>query len=59
MEHTTQIKIKALSKTEADNKAKHVEQIANNLDEAALQILAQKSAKPGMSDKVRQFAGYM
>lgn len=59
MEFTTQIKIKTLSKDDAETKAKHAEQIANNLDANALQILAEKSAKTGMSEKVRQFAGYM
>lgn len=59
MEISTQIKIKTLSQAEADKKGKLAEQIANNLDESALAILAEKSKKSGMSDKVRQFQGYM
>ena len=44
---------------EADKKAAAVEKIANNLDLDALEILARKSAKKGMSDKVRKFKNLM
>jgi len=53
------IKIKSLTANGAQNKAQYVEQIANNLDMEALKILATKSKKPGMSDKVKKFKNLM
>ncbi len=32
-----------------------LQQLANNLDNSALQIIAEKSAKKGMSDKIRAY----
>ncbi len=53
------IKIKDVTIGNADKKAKAVETIANNLDLEALEILAKKSSKPGMSKKVKQFKNLM
>ena len=54
-----EINVKALTTNEANNKAKAVETLAKNLDEEALLILADKSNKPGMSNKVRKFKSLM
>ena len=51
----TEIQIKAATTEKADKKAKAVQAIANNLDLEALEILAIKSAKKGMSQKVKNF----
>ncbi|MDX1349653.1 MAG: hypothetical protein R3279_05370 [Putridiphycobacter sp.] len=56
---TVEINILDLNQANAQKKAKAVEQLANNLDVSALEILAQKSGKPGMSDKVRRFKALM
>jgi hypothetical protein len=53
MKYTAQIKIETFNQAAADLKAKHLEEIGNNLDENALSILADKSKKAGMSDQVR------
>jgi len=50
-----EIEIKEMIKLNAVKKAKAVEQLASNLDLEALEILADKSKKTGMSQKVKKF----
>ena len=49
------INVKSVTNTEATAKAKAVEKLANDLDLEALQILAKKSGKAGMSAKIKKF----
>lgn len=55
MQHAKTIHITSMMETTATKKAEYAEKIANNLDEDALRILAEKSIKPGMSDKLRTY----
>ena len=50
-----EIDVKDVVKTSAVKKAKAVETIVNHLTLEALEILARKSTKKGMSKKVIQF----
>ena len=53
------IKVKAITPAGANEIAKCLQELASNIDKSALQILAEKSKKPGMSDKVRKFKKLM
>lgn len=55
LQFKTEVKIKGMSQSSADEKGKLVEKIANNLDLEALVILADKSSKPNISDKLKKF----
>lgn len=55
LQFKTEVKIKGMSQSLADKKGKLVEKIANNLDLEALTILADKSSKPNISDKLKKF----
>lgn len=57
--HKTTINVKALTCDDAAKKAKQLEIIGQNIDLNALEILAKKSEKKGMSDKVRRYASLM
>jgi|GEM_PF-2400313 len=54
-----EINISEITKADSEKKAKAVEKLANNLTLAALEVLAKKSAKPGMSKKVMKFKAMM
>jgi len=54
-----EISIKEMIRPNAEKRAKAVEQLANNLDLEALEILADKSKKDGMSKKVKKFKKMM
>jgi len=58
-DYKIEIIIKDLTKDNASAKAKAAEIIANNIDLEALQILASKSNKPGVSNKVKKFKNLM
>ena len=49
------INVSALTPSGAKSIGKLLETIGNNLDKSALEVLADKSKKTGMSDKVRKF----
>jgi hypothetical protein len=49
------INVKEITNDKAVAKAKAVEKLANDLDLEALQILASKSGKSGMSNKIKKF----
>jgi hypothetical protein len=59
LSHPVNITIKAMIEAAAKEKAQLAEKIANNLDVEALTILADKSAKPGMSAKVKSYKHLM
>lgn len=52
---STTIEIKAKSKLEATIIKKHLSDMANNLTVESLAILAEKSQKKGMDEKIKQF----
>ena len=49
------IKIKANTPMGASNLAKLLETIGNNIDKGALEILAAKSKRAGMSAKIKKY----
>ncbi len=49
------IEVSALTPSGAKKIGDLLETIGSNIDKSALEILAEKSKKPGMSDKVRKF----
>jgi hypothetical protein len=49
------INVNAITPLGAEKIGKLLEVIGTNIDKSALEILANKSKKPGISDKVRQF----
>lgn len=55
MNQTVTINVRALTPQIAQTIAKNLEKIGSNLDSDAIQILANKSAKSGMSDKLRKY----
>ena len=50
-----QINVLDLNAQDAKEKAELVEKIANNMTLEAIRILAEKSTKPGMSEKLIKF----
>ena len=50
-----QIEVKAITKPEAESKAKLLAEIGNNLDTEALQILRDASNRPGMNKTIKDY----
>lgn len=53
--HTVSITVLAESEQDAQVRKAALESIANNLTTANLQVLAEKSRKPGINEKIQQF----
>ena len=54
-----EVKIKAMTKPEAQEKAKLAAAIANSVDTDALKILSVAAARPGATQKVKNFKGML
>lgn len=47
------------SKPQSEDKQKHLDELKKNLSVESLKILAEKSRKPGIEQKLRQFKNFI